>query len=83
MNRFVRGLVFGSGFAAGVLLLLILALVLLLVLPVKLGSQHSIVGTDAVKISAYRLDSVDGDPVILGASFREKRRKRGPIYRGC
>jgi hypothetical protein len=67
MNNFVKGLIFGSGFGLGIVLIAGLVVFALFISPLKFGEPDSnIVGTDALKIQDHRIIFHDGKPIISG-----------------
>ena len=67
MNNFFKGLLFGSGFGLGLVIIALVIAFFLYLSPIKFGdSDRSIVGTDALIIENHRIDFNDHKPTIYG-----------------
>ena len=66
MNNFTRGLLFGLGFAIGILIIAASSLWILKHYHFYGESPDTIVGTNAISINDYRIDFIDDKPCVLG-----------------
>jgi hypothetical protein len=80
MNNFVKGIIFGSGFGLGLVIIALIVIGILFLSPLKFGdSPNSIVGTDAIIINEHRLEFIDGKPMIYGSLTNSTNKKLSSV----
>ncbi len=67
MNHFIKGVLFGSGFGIGLVIVALLTVFVLFLSPLKFGEPgNSIVGTGALTLHDHHMDFDDARPTVSG-----------------